>query len=397
MFAIAWGGNEFTPLLVMYKSHGLSAAAVDFLLFAYVVGIVPALLVGGPLSDRYGRRALMLPAPFIAMLGSLILAFGASSFSLLFAGRVCSGIALGLTMAVGSSWVKELSDAPYDRVADGVGARRGAMSLTAGFSLGAALAGVLAQWAPWPTHLAYLVNVAITIPGAVLQFSAPETVTARAGGRLRDDLRIPAARHRRFLLVVLPVAPWVFGVAACAYAVLPTLIAPRLHGDPIAFSALACMVCLGCGLGAQSVARRLDKPGTIRAAVVALTLVAVGMALASVAAGSLTVPLVLLAALVLGAAYGTALIAGLQEIGRIAGPTDLAGLTAVFYGLTYIGFAVPVVLTLLNATMPALTFPVLLGIGAAAAVVCIGVVAFGARRTPLTGPPTAVEETTAAH
>ena len=61
MFAIAWGGNEFTPLLVMYRdvSH-FSAVTVDMLLGAYVLGIVPALLVGGPLSDRYGRRPTLM-------------------------------------------------------------------------------------------------------------------------------------------------------------------------------------------------------------------------------------------------------------------------------------------------------------------------------------------------
>jgi MFS family permease len=64
VFAVAWGGNEFTPLLVTYRlDQHLSALTVNLLLGAYVLGIVPALLIGGPLSDRFGRRALALPAP----------------------------------------------------------------------------------------------------------------------------------------------------------------------------------------------------------------------------------------------------------------------------------------------------------------------------------------------
>ena len=31
---------------------------------------MPALLVGGPLSDRLGRRPVMVPAPFVALVGS---------------------------------------------------------------------------------------------------------------------------------------------------------------------------------------------------------------------------------------------------------------------------------------------------------------------------------------
>ena len=88
--------------------------AVDMLLAAYVLGIVPALLIGGPLSDRHGRRALMIPAPILAMVGSILLALGAGSLVLLFVGRVFSGLALGLGMAVGTSWIKELSDRPYE-------------------------------------------------------------------------------------------------------------------------------------------------------------------------------------------------------------------------------------------------------------------------------------------
>ena len=67
LFAVAWGGNQFTPLLVMYRElDGMSATTVYLLLGVYVLGIAPGLLIGGPASDQYGRRALMLPAPFLA-------------------------------------------------------------------------------------------------------------------------------------------------------------------------------------------------------------------------------------------------------------------------------------------------------------------------------------------
>ena len=97
-------------LAATLAARGLSVVVVDALLFAYVLGIVPALLIGGPLSDRLGRRPLMLPAPLFAAVGSGLLAAGSESVALLTAGRVCSGIALGLSMAVGGSWIKELSD-----------------------------------------------------------------------------------------------------------------------------------------------------------------------------------------------------------------------------------------------------------------------------------------------
>lgn len=373
--AIAWGGNEFTPLLVMYKGNGLPLTAVDLLLFYYVLGIVPALLIGGPLSDRWGRRPLMLPAPLIAAAGSLLLAVGAASVPMLAAGRMLCGVALGLAMAVGGSWVKELSQAPYTASAAGSGARRSAMSLTAGFALGAGVAGLLAQWGPLPNSTAYLVNVALCLVAAVGLRRTPETVRRQPNpGRFRDDLKIPAAGHRRFLRVAVPIALWLFTANATAYAVLPTLMLPRVQQAPIAFSALVTMVALGCGFLIQSVARRIDRPGTARAGVIALVLLTVGMVLAAWTAATLSVWVTLLAAVVLGSGYGIGLVAGLQQIERIAGPGDLAGLNAVFYSVSYLGFGVPAVLSALHGGL-GFGYPAMYLVTALIAAACLALVA----------------------
>lgn len=388
MFAVAWGGNEFTPLLVMYRlDHGYSPVVVDTFLFAYVLGIVPALLIGGPLSDRLGRRPLMLPAPFVAAAGSLVLALGADSAALLVTGRILSGVGLGLGMAVGGSWLKELSVSPWDeRAGSGAGARRAAMSLTAGFAIGAGAAGLLAQWAPLPSTLVYLLHIGLAVGAGLALLAAPESrpATPRAQrAPLREDLRVPAAAHGRFWLVVVPVAPWVFGAASCAYAVMPSLMAEHSGGRPVAFSALLSVVALGCGFAIQALGRRIDTPRGARAVLVALALLVVGMLLGAVAADRLTVPLAVAAAAVLGCGYGMALVAGLQEIQRIARPDDLAGLTAVFYSLTYIGFAVPAVLAMVVQTWPAVVgYPTLFLIGAAVATTCLAVV-FGNGRAYL--------------
>lgn len=373
MFAVAWGGNEFTPLLVMYRevSH-LSALTVNVLLAAYVLGIVPALLVGGPLSDRYGRRPLLLPAAPLGIVGSLVLALGPASVPALAAGRVLSGLALGLVMAVGTTWVAELCAAAGE---PRTGARRASLSLTAGFLLGAGLAGVLAQWGPWRTGTPYLVHAVVTVVAGLAVLTVPETHPAPAAadrGRLRDDLRVPAAGHRRFLRVVLPLAPWVFGAVGSAYAVLPGLMRAHSGGMPIAFSALLTVVTLGVGFGVQQLARLIDTRHSARASVVALAILVTGMALAAWASATLALPVVLLAAAVLGAGYGLALVAGLSEVQRIATPADLAGLTAVYYSAAYLGFFVPAILAWLSTRW---AYPAMFLGGAGVAALCLVVVA----------------------
>ncbi|NLG46540.1 MFS transporter [Gordonia sp. (in: high G+C Gram-positive bacteria)] len=384
VFTAAWGGNEFTPLLVMYRTaSNMSAVVVDVLLFLYVLGIVPALLIGGPMSDRFGRRALMLPSPVIAAIGSMLLAAGEHSVPLLAAGRILSGIALGLAMAVGGTWIKELSDRAGD--SPSAGARRAALSLTAGFGVGAGLAAVLAQWAPLPGQLSYLVNIALAVVSLALIWTTPETRQRSTEGRLIDAMKIPSARRARFWLVVGPVAPWVFGACAMSYAVIPAMMTERTPGTAIAFAGLCCVAGLTAGFFIQTLGKKIDRPGSVRALLAALGLVAVGMALAIVLVLSPSLPLAVVAAVVLGGGYGMALISCLLEVQRIAGPRDLAGLTAVFYTLTYLGFASPAVMSWVSETFPSIGYPEMFGFGIAMTAVGAAVLAI-ANRTHAAGP-----------
>lgn len=389
MFAIAWGGNEFTPLLVMYRNEGMDPVVVDSLLFAYVLGIVPGLAVSGPLSDRLGRRPVTLPAPWIGIAGSALLALGGDNPALLAAGRVLCGIALGIVMAAGGSWLKELSQPPHDPAADILaGARRQGLSLTSGFAIGAIVAAVLAEWAPANHVVPYLVHIALSVPLALLLVRAPETNLRLVDEPVPATAEVAAAglgallRSPRFLWLVLPMAPWVFGAAGTAYAIIPKLLAPVVTGAPIAFSGVLCLVCLGAGFFVQGFVRRLYSPGTITLAQVACGFVAAGMLLAAFVAGTLSQPAVaitvgLLGAIVLGAGYGTTLQSCLLEVQRLAGSRNLAALTAVFYALSYIGFAFPMILAALSEP---LSYSVMLAFGAAVGLVYLAIVTARNRR-----------------
>ncbi|MGO2654609.1 MAG: MFS transporter [Pseudoclavibacter sp.] len=388
LFAVAWAGNEFTPLLVMYQMHsGFTALQVNILFGGYVLGIIPALLIGGPMADRIGRRPVMIPGPLLAMAGSLVLALGPESMVALFVGRLLCGLALGLAMAVGSTWLKELSTAPFDANADaGAGARRASITLSVGFGAGAAVAGAIAQWGPAATMLPYLVNVGLLIPVTVLMMrGGPETQvhavlsTSRRRSRSRfaliaEDGIDPAVR-RRFLLIVAPAAPWVFGCAASAYAILPTQMRSQAPGLEIGFSALMCLVGLTCGVGVQPMIKRLERPGSARTLVLGLVVACAGMLLAASALATQQVWLGLVAAAALGIGYGTVLVSGLQYVQRIAPPGRLAAFTAVFYSLTYTGFFMPAILSGVELAFSGVHHIWMFAVGAALALVSLTVVA----------------------
>ncbi|MCF6473754.1 MFS transporter [Nonomuraea sp. MG754425] len=383
MFVCGWGGNQFTPLLLMYRElGGYSALSVDAFLGAYVVGLVPGLLLAGPVSDRRGRRPVLVAGTVASAAASLVLCFGGLGAWPVYAGRLVTGFAVGIAMAVGSSWVKELS-------AGGDGtlpARRAALCQTAGFGLGAGVAGALAQWGPLPMVTPYVVHLLLTAAVPVLLLRVPETRQAlpRAAGLLSalvSDLRVPAPARRRFRLVVLPMAPWVFGSAGLAYAVMPELVGSRVGQWGLAYATGLTVLTLGMGVAVQPVARWLHGGAGTRAGrapVAAMAVMFLGAALCAANAVLLSPWLAALAAAVLGAAYGIAVVSGLLEIQRMAGTDDLAGLTGVYYTLAYTGFLLPAALAAL-ATW--LSYPVMLAAVAAAALACLGLVVLGVRVT----------------
>jgi hypothetical protein len=385
---IGWGTNQFTPLLLLYRARlGLSAPVVEAMFALYAIGLVPGLLAGGSLSDRIGRRPVVLFALITSVIGSGVLIAGTHGAAWLFAGRLVVGLGSGSAFSAGTAWIKELSAPPYDDADRGAGARRASGSMTLGFALGPLAAGALAQWAPLPTVLPYLPQLAGAAFALAMVARTPETVRADATTAPRGrGLLVRGVRQPRFLRVVLPVAPWVFISCAVGFVYVPGLVAGHASGLPIAFAAAAALVTAAGGVAAQPLARRLasrGRPARPRLLVSGLTLVTVGLlAEAGITAASALGPwqpvLALLAAALLGCGYGITLVFGLTEVARLARPRDLAGLTGVFQVACYTGFAAPNVLSLFQGSVSA---PVLLLSTAALAGVTLAVTTWQAGRT----------------
>jgi MFS family permease len=369
-FCIGWGGNEFTPLLIAYAQQAeYSRIDVDVLLGAYVLGLVPGLLIASTLSDRHGRRSIMAIGVVASAIGSLTLAVGdVAGFAALFGGRLLSGLAVGIAMAVGSAWIAELSKPPFDDAAPGAGARRASICLSLGLGAGPLCAGILAAFAPFPLVLTYVVHAALCVPALwALLSRAVETRTEGSTRSLLQGLRVPTAAHRRFTHVVVPMAPWIFGSAGIAYAIAPALVADELGRWALLYTAGLTVLTLACGVLIQPIARRLDDASSARAVVVSMILMTLGILAAVVTALTRSPVMAVLVAMLLGSTYGIAIVSGLLEIQRIAEPDELAGISGVYYSLAYIGFLLPAALAALARYA---SYPVMLTAVAVVATAC---------------------------
>ncbi len=391
MFAVGYGANQFVPLLAVYRhTLSLSDAQATAIFGVYALGLIPGLLLAGPASDRYGRRPLMIVFAGLSLLATAVLITGRWGSAGLYAGRLLTGVVSGAVFSVGSAWVKELSDdAP-----PGAGARRAALALTAGFAVGPLIAGPLAQWAPAPEVLPYLLHLVLAAVALVLLPRAPETVAGGPAGRRSALLAlVPSARSRRFTRVVLPLAPWVFGSVTLVFTTVAAHAAGPVGGLTVAFPGVLAAVTLGAGLAVQPLGRRLQDAAVARgsadAAATGLALVTAGCLAA--AAGTAHPGLVAAtgAALLLGAGYGLCILSGLREVESLAPPGELGSLVAIFYALAYAGLAVPYLLAL---AAPHLGYPTALLLAAGAAAITLVQLLVQGRRHPTVPPDRRFDE-----
>jgi MFS family permease len=335
MFAVGWGANQFSPMLIVYRHElQLGAGTVAGLFLVYALTLIPGLLIGGPASDRFGRRPVVLPFVALSPLATLLLVLGPRSLALITAGRALAGLCSGVVFGSATAWVQELSHGT------GQSARRAAMALTAGFGLGPVVAALLAQWAPDPEVLPYLPHLVIGVAAALTAWSVPEGPGARTSAEARPARRWPpaAVRTRRFWLAVAPASPIVFGSVALAIIVLPEdVTSPRTLSA--GFAGLMTALAFAAGVGVQSAARRLANPLAGNVAGLCCAAAGAGVGVAAVAGADRVLAGV--SAVLLGLAYGLCLVSGLRQAEQMAGPGERGAVVACYYTLAYLGFAVP--------------------------------------------------------
>jgi MFS family permease len=376
MFAVGWGANQFSPMLIVYRHElRLSAVAVAGLFLVYALTLIPGLLIGGPLSDRFGRRSAVLPFVALSPLATLLLVLGPRSLVLISAGRALAGLCSGVVFSSATAWVQDLSHGA------GQSARRAALALTAGFGLGPVVAAVLAQWAPDPLVLPYVPHLVIGVVAVIMAWRAPESLRkARENVGRRAAWPPEAVRTRRFWLAVAPASPMVFGSIALAGVVLPEDVTSA-RTLSAGFAGLMTALAFSGGVGIQQVARRLANPMAGNVAGLCCAAAGAGVGVAAVAGADRVLAGV--AAVLLGLAYGLCLVSGLRQVEQMVGPDERGAVVACYYVVAYLGFAAPYLAAGLGAIAGQ---PGAFGILAATAFVIAAWTAWFATRLDHAGP-----------
>jgi MFS family permease len=341
------GTNLATPLYASYEHvFRLSPLDVTLLVAVYAAAVVVALLICGPLSDTAGYRPVLVAGLAAAACGSALLA-AATGPGWLFAGRAVQGLAVGTCS--GALTAGLVLTEPRGRRARA--SFLAATVTTAACGFGPVLAGALAQYAPAPRTLSYLVEIGLLVPAAGAAALLPGSL-GRTGQRWRPRWpSLPAPVRAAFLgPAVVSLLAW--AVAYVVLALVPSYAAAALGGSNLLVDGAAAGSLLLVAALAQAACRSWDPARAQQAGLLGLTAGLLGLIAAGLAG---SVALLFAAMAVAGAGQGLAFMGGIRRINEIAPAAARAGTVAMFYVVTYAGSGLVTVGVGLLATLLGLT------------------------------------------
>jgi DHA1 family tetracycline resistance protein-like MFS transporter len=268
------GFGIILPVLALYgERFGASPTTLGFLVSSFSVAQFVCSPLLGRLSDRIGRRPVIILSLFGTAIGSVITG-GATSVWMLFAGRIVDG-ASGASVSVAQGAVTDV--APPEERAHLLGLLGAAFGV--GFVLGPALGGLAALWGP---RVPFFVAAAIAfVNGVVALKRLPETHRPGSPSAAPPVGPVVDSAERRRALTRLALVAFVATAAFSAFEATFSLLGERRF-DLTESSVFVVFIGIGLLLVAvqggmvRPVNARFGSVGTLR---LALTVNAVGLLL----------------------------------------------------------------------------------------------------------------------
>jgi MFS family permease len=354
-----------TPLYVLYQARDHFSPIVVTIVYAvYAVGVITSLFLAGHISDWVGRKRVLVLALLVNVVSAVLFIFFPSLIGLIVA-RVVSGISVGLTTATATAYLAELH---LGARPDATGKRPQVVATAAnlgGIGIGPLVAGALAQFAPEPLRLPYVVVGGAIAILALLVAMAPETTTHPEPRPAWHPQRVAVPNHaRRHFYAATSAAIAAFAVYGVFNSLVPSFLAGTLHVDSHAVAGAVAFSAFAAGALAQIALGRLTNINLLRCSgpvlLVGLVLFATGMWTASLA-------VFVVGGIVTGAGGGLVFRGALVAAGSAAPAESRAEVLAGFFLGAYIGLSVPVIglgiaTTYASARDVMLVFVVLVGV-----------------------------------
>lgn len=330
LFLITLAVNLSMPLFRPYAElAGFNNGQTSLVLSAYILGMLPCYVFLGGISDRIGRKPVLIFSLFLAFCSNVIITIFPTVYALIFA-RFFQGVALALSMGTGTAYIAELLH--FDSKASVHAANATSMATAIGFSGGAFMTSIalLIHFSYLP--FTYFLAVGITILGLILSFFLPKLPPI--GGSL---VRLPYFPKGSFPINVSIAICW--ATTGVVIAIIPTQLATF---QLTAYAGFCLVLINWTGGFLQPIIRKRFAPKTSLKLGFAIIPIGFGIVIAGSYFGFL--PLVLLGTACIGlAAYGFSYQGGLALIADLGGVQKARAVSGyMFFG--YVGFGIPAVI-----------------------------------------------------
>jgi MFS family permease len=330
-----------TPLYVLYQQRDhFSNLMITVVYAVYAVGVIGSLFLAGHLSDWIGRRHIFVPA-LLANVASAAIFIAAPGLAGLIAARIVSGISVGLTTATATSYLAELHAVARPQAAG----RRAEVVATAsnlgGIGFGPLAAGLLAQFAPAPLRLPYIVFAAALVVLALAVALSPETVRRlEARPRYRPQRIAVPARARGTFFAATFAGMAAFAVYGVFNSLAPSFLAGTLHQSSHAVAGAVAFAAFAAGAVAQIAQARVPGQALLRRSVPVIV-AGLGLLAGAMWAGDLA--MFIAGGVVAGAGAGMVFKGSLAAAVSVAPEGSRAEVLAGFFLGAYVGLSIPVV------------------------------------------------------
>ncbi len=334
--ALMIGTNIPSPLYGVYEHLWHFSPSVLTLVFStYALCIIPSLLIFGQLSDALGRKPVMVAGFLIAAVGSLTFVF-AKNVTWLFIARALQGLAVGIVSGTATAALTELEPNSNRQRASLVAS----LATAGGTALGPIFAGLLAQYAPMPLQLPYLLNCVLLLIGllGLLFISEPLPKDFRKHWEPQRP-GVPREILSPFVVgSLVAFAAWT--VTALFMSLVPSYVTSLLHVKNLAVAGSIVFLMLGSSSLIQLTLRKL---GNRTAQITGLLLLLIGLAgiIASVPMQSLW--FLLVSTVIAGAGQGLAFMGSVSLVNHVAPPAQRGSVFSTMYVVVYCGVGLPVI------------------------------------------------------
>ncbi len=332
------GSNLPTPLFPIYAQHyGFGAATVTLLFGSYVAVLIPALLFVGTLSDRVGRRPLLVSGIAITVLSSVAFA-AARSVGWLFAGEMIYGIGAALVMSCVSVAIRELH--PRQNVASAALAASVAMAV--GLTIGPLVSGLLASITPWPTTAPYVLDAVLAAVLAIALVRIPETRPPAQQSAPRAKVIYVPPEIRVAFVGPAAVGALSFMAGGWLFALAPSFLheALGIHITQPVVAGLFTALALAVNGVAQIVLRHHHSQAETTTGVAILLL---GMATIAVSAIPASLAVAIVGAVLVGVGSGIAQMSAMHSVQHLAPAHARGSVMSTYVTLCYLALSVPVI------------------------------------------------------